>query len=55
MKRKIFGFVLTLGLATVLGACEPTPPEPTEAPPAAPAPGEPTDGATPAPAPDTTP
>ena len=54
MKRKIFGFVLTLGLATVLGACEPTP-EPTEAPPAAPAPGEPTDGDTPAPAPDTTP
>ncbi|GAX37588.1 hypothetical protein NIES3585_36330 [Nodularia sp. NIES-3585] len=46
MKTKIFGFVLMLGLAAFLGACEPETP-PGEAPPAAPAPGEPTDGATP--------
>jgi hypothetical protein len=50
MKTKIFGFVLMLGLAAVLGACEPGPEEPAGTPPAAtPAPGEPTDGATPAP------
>ncbi len=54
MKTKIFGFVLMLGLAAVLGACEPAP-QPSEAPPASPAPGEPTDGATPAPTPGTTP
>ena len=58
MKTKIFGFVLMLGLAAVLGACEPGPEpgtQPDEAPPAAPAPGEPNDGVPPAPAPDTTP
>ncbi|WP_414528071.1 hypothetical protein [Nodularia chucula] len=54
MKTKIFGFMLMLGLAAFLGACEP---QPGETPPAtAPAaPGEPSDGATPAPAPDSTP
>jgi hypothetical protein len=53
LKTKIFGFVLMLGLAAVLGACEPgTEPE---TPPATPTPGEPTDGATPAPAPGTNP
>ncbi len=54
MKTRIFGFVLMLGLAAVLGACEPETP-PTETPPAAPAPGEPTDGGTPEQTPDTTP
>ncbi|MDB9446101.1 hypothetical protein [Anabaena sp. CS-542/02] len=53
LKTKIFGFVLMLGLAAVLGACEPgTEPE---TPPVTPTPGEPTDGATPAPAPGTNP
>ena len=54
LKTKIFAVVLMLGLATVLGACEPgTEPE---TPPATPTPGEPTDGATPTPpAPPTNP
>lgn len=61
MKGKIFGFVLMLGLAAFLGACEPDPQPGEVPPPAAPAPGEPIDGQPPAPeiepepAPETTP
>lgn len=56
LKTKIFAFVLMLGLATVLGACEPgTEPETPPATPT-PTPSEPTDGATPTPpAPPTNP
>ncbi|MEA5581781.1 hypothetical protein VB620_10580 [Nodularia harveyana UHCC-0300] len=55
MKTKIFGFILMLGMAAVLGACEPAP-QPDATPEAPPAPGEPSDGAaTPDPAPESTP
>ena len=56
LKTKILGLVLMLGLATVLGACEPGTESGGETPSVTPAPGEPTDGGgTPSPAPTATP